>query len=195
MNLDGYIPVSERLRRALEIWPDLRVVEQGWQTVTVGDRLALECRVAVYRTVDDPLPALGTVLEPFPGSTPFTRGSELMVGMTSALGRALGYLGVGLDAGLASRDEIAARTGTGREPMGIDREPMGTDGNRREPIDVPGPPRRRPPSEKMLDLLRRMLHERGVELDPADEHATLTDFDACQAKIAELKTVPKVIRP
>lgn len=192
MNLDGYIPVSERLRRALEIWPDLRVVEQGWQTVTVGDRLALECRVAVYRTVDDPLPALGTVLEPFPGSTPFTRGSELMVGMTSALGRALGYLGVGLDAGLASRDEIAARI-TPDRPERPSERPRRPDPIDIEPIDRP--PLRRPPSEKMLDLLRRMLHERGVELDPADEHATLTDFDACQAKIAELKTVPKVIRP
>ena len=38
-----------------------------------------------------------------------------MVGMTSALGRALGYLGFGIDKGIASNDEVAARIGTDRE--------------------------------------------------------------------------------
>jgi hypothetical protein len=188
MNLDGYIPVHERLRRALERFPDLHVVEDGWRLVELGDRSALECVVRVYRTVDDPLPVVGTVLEPFPGSTPFTRGSELMVGFTSALGRALGYLGVGLEAGLASRDEIAARTGPDRD-----------DRRSQEPVDrpptIPGEDRRRrPPTEKMLSLLRTMLEERDVILDPADETATLADFDACRRKLDELQAMPKVRR-
>ena len=182
MNLDGYVPVSERLRLGLAAFPDLRVVELPHQLVELPDgRYAFLCVVEVYRSPDDPLPARGSVLEGYPGSTPFSRGSELMVGMTSALGRALGYLGLGLEHGIASRDEIAAARDRDRE---------------RPPERKPEPERPliRPPSEKMLKLLREMLDERSIVLSPDEERDTLTHFDRCQEMLEHLKTLPKVRR-
>jgi hypothetical protein len=59
--------------------------------------------------VDDSLPAIATAAEPYPGKTPYTKNSEFMVGMTSALGRALGYMGFGVNKSIASKNEVLAR--------------------------------------------------------------------------------------
>lgn len=107
MNLDGYVGVNERLRSALEKWPDLRIVEEpvevreDWPGGPV-----IICKVLVYRTVDDVLPTIGSVIEAVPGRTPYTKGSELMNGYTSAVGRALGYMGFGIGNSIASQEEV-----------------------------------------------------------------------------------------
>jgi hypothetical protein len=67
------------------------------------------CTVTVYRDIDDALPAIATAAEPYPGKTPYTKNSEFMVGMTSALGRALGYMGFGVNKSIASKNEVLAR--------------------------------------------------------------------------------------
>ena len=54
--LDGYMTVNERLSRALERWPDLRVVEASPKLVTAGDALFVEVTVTVFRDPDDKLP-------------------------------------------------------------------------------------------------------------------------------------------
>jgi hypothetical protein len=41
-----------------------------------------------------------------PGTTPFTRGSEIQNLETSAWGRAIGALGIGIDASIATLDEV-----------------------------------------------------------------------------------------
>lgn len=108
--LDGYVDVPTRLRLALEKYPDLRVVEAGHQIVEFNNSATfLVCSVAVYLTPDDTRPVTGSAWEPLPGLTPYTRNSELMVGYTSALGRALGYLGFGIDRAIASANEVEAR--------------------------------------------------------------------------------------
>ena len=114
MNLDGYVTVNERLKMALDKYPDLRVMELPFLVQEINGDTFLWCAVAVYPTPEHQ-PTNGSVLEPMPGLTPYTRNSELMVGYTSALGRALGYLGFGIDKGIASNDEVAARVGTDRE--------------------------------------------------------------------------------
>ena len=69
----------------------------------------LRCTVSVWRDPNDQLPAIATAAEPYPGKTPYTKNSEFMVGMTSALGRALGYMGCGANKSIASRNEVMAR--------------------------------------------------------------------------------------
>jgi hypothetical protein len=59
-----------------------------------------------YRTPDDPRPGIGTAWEIVPGTTPFTRGSELQNLETSVWGRSIGALGIGIDASIATLDEI-----------------------------------------------------------------------------------------
>lgn len=111
-DLSGYVPVVERLQRALAAYPELRIVEQPARVVELGDRLFVVASVTVFRSPDDPLPTTAEAWEPFPGRTPYTRDSEAANAATSALGRALGYMGYGLTVSIASADEIRARTDT-----------------------------------------------------------------------------------
>ena len=109
MNLDNYVDVPTRLKLALERWPDLRVQEMGYRIEQIADQTIIVCEVRVYRDPSDAHPAVATASEPIPGKTPYTRDSELMNGFTSALGRALGYMGIGLTSSIASRNEVEAR--------------------------------------------------------------------------------------
>lgn len=216
MNLDGYVTVNERLKLALAKYPDLRVEELPFQIVEIGDQTNLHCTVKVYTTPDDTRPVLGSVLEPVPGRTPYTRHSELMVGMTSALGRALGYLGFGIDKGIASNDEVAARVGTDREfedaMPAVTRAKVGSraktgpskaaqaafdragDADTAEPVEsvleaFPGASvkKRQEPTEKMIGFYKRLCRERSLEYD----EQALVDFDACKAAIDRLKEMPR----
>jgi len=205
MNLDGYVPVHTRLRMALTAHPDLRVWEESHKLVEVGDRLFIEASVLVYRSPDDPYPSRGTVYEPFPGRTAFQRDSELMVAYTSALGRALGYMGFGIERGMASVDEIMARTD---DPDEIVTRTKATPGSRakrpsepsREPSDAPPPPddpeqpkgHRQQPTDKMMAFLRRLNDERGNPLNAPEMGRCAGSFDLCREKIDELQAMPKL---
>jgi len=105
-DLRDYVDVPTRLRMALQKFPDLRVQETSCEHVQLGADNYLVCVVTVWRSADDPIPTIGSAAEPVPGRTPYTRGSERMVGFTSALGRALGYMGFGIDKSVASADEV-----------------------------------------------------------------------------------------
>lgn len=216
MNLDGYVTVNERLKLALAKYPDLRVEELPFDIVEIGGQTNLHCTVRVYTTPDDTRPVLGSVLEPVPGRTPYTRHSELMVGMTSALGRALGYLGFGIDKGIASNDEVAARIGTDREfddaMPAVTRAKVGSraktgaqkaaeaalelggGADSPEPLEsvleaFPGSSvkKRQEPTEKMIGFYKRLCRERSLEYD----EQALVDFDACKIAIDRLKEMPR----
>ena len=109
-NIDNYVDVPTRLAEALKKYPDLRIQETSADVVTmpVGSTF-YRCTVTVWRDEKDPLPSIATAAEPYPGKTPYTKNSEFMVGMTSALGRALGYMGFGVAKAIASRNEVEAR--------------------------------------------------------------------------------------
>jgi hypothetical protein len=61
-----------------------------------------------YRTPNDERPGKGYAQELINGKTSFTRGSELMNLETSAVGRAIGMLGIGISQGVATMDEVVA---------------------------------------------------------------------------------------
>lgn len=179
MNLDGYIDVPSRLRAALAKHPDLRVLEQIPEIVTINERTFIQSTVQVYRDPDDPLPTAGTAWEPFPGQTPFTRNSEMMNAATSALGRALGYMGFGLDGSIASANEVRNR----QEERVADIEARGHRINHN--VSVP-PAAPRKPSDRQLEVIARMAAERGLE-----EPQVATADEASQA-IDRLKAMPTV---
>jgi len=216
MNLDGYVTVNERLKMALKDHPDLRVEELPFAIIEIGDQTFLHCTVRVHQSPDDTQPVLGSVLEPIPGRTPYTKNSEYMVGHTSALGRALGYLGYGIDRGLASNDEVAARIGTDREfddaMPAVTRAKVGSraktgpskaaqaafdragDADTAEPLEsvleaFPGASvkKRQEPTEKMIGFYKRLCRERSLEYD----EQALVDFDACKIAIDRLKEMPR----
>jgi hypothetical protein len=215
MNLDGYVTVNERLKMALAKYPDLRVMELPFLVQEINGDTFLWCAVAVYPTPEHQ-PTNGSVLEPMPGRTPYTRNSELMVGYTSALGRALGYLGFGIDKGIASNDEVAARIGTDREfndaMPAVTRAKVGSraktgaqkaaeaalerggGADSPEPVEsvldaFPGASvkKRQEPTEKMIGFYKRLCRERSLEYD----EQALVDFDACKIAIDRLKEMPR----
>ena len=109
MQLDNYVDVPSRLRAALKAHPELRVAEAPPEVVKIGDAHYIAVTITVWRDPDDPVPAVATAWEPWPGKTNFTRDSEMMNASTSALGRALGFMGYGLAGPLASKEEVAHR--------------------------------------------------------------------------------------
>lgn len=65
---------------------------------------------AAYRDPDDTRPGIGMAYEPIPGSTPYTRGSELQNAETAAWGRAIvAVLAADTNRGIASREEVEAQ--------------------------------------------------------------------------------------
>ena len=92
MNLGDYVDVPTRFRLALDKWPEMRVVEEPAKIITIADRTFISVTMTVYRDPSDPLPAVATCWEPFPGTTPYVRNSEMMNASTSCLGRVLGLM-------------------------------------------------------------------------------------------------------
>ena len=108
-SLDNYVDVASRLRLAFDKYPDLRIQETTREIVEMPDKSCfIRCTVTVWRDGSDPIPAVATACELYPGRTPYTKNSENEVGFTSALGRALGYMGFGIANALATRDEVQA---------------------------------------------------------------------------------------
>ena len=178
-DLSGYVTVNERLARALKQWPELRVQETPPRLVDANGTLFVEVTTTVWRTPDDPLPAVASIWEPFPGVTPYTRNSEAANASTSALGRALGLMGVAIDTAMASADEVNIARNRNPDPLGDDIP--GSAPTRTKPGSAakPAPTRPtggRPPSEKALGYLRKLAREAGDTLTD-DEAATLTAAD------------------
>jgi hypothetical protein len=117
IDLEGYVQVKDRIRLFYEAHPDGRLVTADIRWPHPDDDIQ---RVAVkalaYRTADDPHPAVGWSWMILPGATSFTRGSELENTETSAWGRAIGALGIGIDKSIASSDEVDSKAGEEERP-------------------------------------------------------------------------------
>lgn len=114
-DMDGYVTVSERLAAFYERYPDGSI--QCDLLELTDARVVI--RASAYRQPDDARPSVGHASLTIPGSTPYTRGSELENAETSAVGRALALLGFETKRGIASADEI--RTKQVEDPAGDGR--------------------------------------------------------------------------
>lgn len=184
-DLTDYVDVRHRLELALLQYPDLRVVEDSPALINIGERVYIQCAVTVYRTHDDTTPGRAYCWEVFPGRTPYTKDSEQMNGATSALGRALGYMGFGIKSGLASADEV--RTAQGNSHPSTQQtqrvsEMAPVEQRRAKPGNLAGMA-----STKQIDLIRDMRKER--DLEPWDD-AGKSYADASE-EITRLKGIPR----
>ena len=167
-NLGDYVTVNERLVMALKKYPKLRVQETSALVEQYGNQTVLICTVTVWRDETDPLPVIASAQEPLPGVTPFTRQSERMVGFTSALGRALGYMGFGIEKSIASAQEVQAR-----QPA-----PMGEEASHRKQIEQIVDRERNERKQKqmtgpMTPPQRKMLKIQATKCGLADDNALL----------------------
>jgi hypothetical protein len=105
-NLDGYIDVPNRIKLFLKRYPEGSLQMEPPEFREIEGKMWAIGRAYAYRTPDDIRPGIGTAWEIVPGTTPFTRGSELQNLETSCWGRSIGALGIGIDASIATLDEI-----------------------------------------------------------------------------------------
>ena len=75
-NIDNYVDVPTRLKEALAQHPNLRIQETAAEVVTMPDGSTFyRCTVTVWRDETDPIPAIATAAEPYPGKTPYQQQS------------------------------------------------------------------------------------------------------------------------
>jgi hypothetical protein len=141
-------------------------------------------RAYAYRTPEDQRPGVGTAWEIVPGTTPFTRGSEIQNLETSAWGRAIGALGIGIDASIATLDEIQhakERSKVMRTTEALPDDPWLTD----VPVaqyqtDTPAPTHKTvskgssmyPATEGQVKAIHAILGKQGTS-DPLDKLAAV----------------------
>lgn len=105
-----YKEVPERMAEFFEKHPEgsFQTVGEPW-LMEVGGMSFLCYKVAAYRTPDDERPGIAMAWEPVPGTTPYTRNSELMNAETSAWGRAIIAIGASTAKKIASANEVRNR--------------------------------------------------------------------------------------
>jgi hypothetical protein len=154
MDLTNYVDVPTRFAMALERWPELRIMENRPEVITIGDKVFISVTMQAWRTPDDEIPAQATAWEPIPGLTPFTRNSEMMNASTSALGRVLGLM-LSFGPKMASAEEVRNRQETSapatlvKQPQNAPRQALGANASNA-------------PSEAQLKYLRGLNWEGPV---------------------------------
>ena len=104
-NFDDYIEVKDRIISFYKDHPDGRVQTEVIELTDA--RVTVKARV--YQYEEDSCPTTGHSWLNIPGSTNFTKGSELENAETSAVGRALAMMGYEVKKSIASRDEVAMK--------------------------------------------------------------------------------------
>lgn len=130
-NLDGYVDVPSRMAAFYARFPEGSFQMDPPVFTEVLGKAFVWAQGRAYRYPDDPRPGIGTAWEQIPGSTPYTRGSELMNLETSIWGRACAAV-MPIEGSIATAEEVVmakARRGEAVEQasqqMGTYRTPSG----------------------------------------------------------------------
>lgn len=107
-----YVTVAERIQAFYDRFPDGSLQSE----VYLLTEEIVVMKSYAYRTADDPRPGIGHSSMLIPGSTNFTRGSEIENCESSSVGRAIAMLGFEVKRGIASRDEIDGKQGQRQGP-------------------------------------------------------------------------------
>ena len=109
----SYKQVPERIADFKEKHPEgtLRPLnpDKPFELVTIDNRTFIVVVAAAYRSPDDPAPGVGMAWEQFPGTTPYTKNSELQNAETSAWGRAIVAALASESKAVASAEDIRNR--------------------------------------------------------------------------------------
>jgi hypothetical protein len=143
-NMDDYVPVNERIAAFYEQHPEgslqSEIVELTADRVTV--------KAYAYRSDEDPRPGIGHSSLAIPGSTSFTKGSEIENAETSAWGRAIAALGFEVKRGVATAEEVR-----NKQPSDGERADPARRGSRRPATTRPAAPRTPEETELLGQLL------------------------------------------
>ena len=106
-DISDYVDVKTRIELLYSKYPEASI-QFEYMGVMEGNPEFIWGIARVYRSPEDLLPCTGTCSELAQGKTAFTRGSELANLETSAIGRAIGALGIGLGKSMATKQEVNA---------------------------------------------------------------------------------------
>ena len=183
--LDGYVDVAQRIRLFRELYPEgsLQPVFMGkpYDIVEVAGQTFIVYVAAAYRHPNDPRPGVGTAWEPFPGRTPYTKDSELMVAETSAWGRAIKAALLDDRSKVASLDEVRARRTADQHPASDATSPVE---RRQAGAGTDGP---KMASDAAKRFLRTLAKERGYDLPDLGSMTARDAYDLTE----KLKALPK----
>lgn len=114
-DLGDYVEVKDRIAILFERFPQARI-ETGYElTREPDDKPKVIARAYVYRKPEDHIPAgQGHSWMYLPGTSSFTKGSEIENAETSAVGRAIGMLGILIDKSIASAQEVQNKQDDGQ---------------------------------------------------------------------------------
>lgn len=136
-DMSGYVDVAERIRIFREKYPNGSLqpadLSKHYDVINVGEKMFVVYVAAAYRDPNDARPGIGVAWEPFPGTTPYTRDSELMNVETSAWGRAIIATLAADTQKIASAQEVRNRQDTGDNIV---------------PMAAKQPPQRKPTAQK-----------------------------------------------
>ena len=116
-NLGDYIDVKERITLFLKTYPE-GSIQFEFKGVMPSNPDMIWGIAYAYRTPEDTRPGIGHACELAVGKTTFTRGSELMNLETSAWGRAIAALGIGLGKSIATKHEVETAQARNENPWG-----------------------------------------------------------------------------
>lgn len=117
--LKDYVDVAERIRAWYEAYPNGRI-----ETAVLehsDKRVVIEAKAYRGETPDEKPAGVGHSAMQIPGSTPYTRGSEIENCETSAVGRSLVMAGLPSKR-IASDDEIRSKAGVAKPSPAQERE-------------------------------------------------------------------------
>lgn len=108
-----YIDVAARIREFRTRYPEgtLGALDDAkpFEMVAGTHHTFVVVAAVARRTPDDPAPGVGLAWEPVPGTTPYTRNSELQNAQTAAWGRAIIAVGAADAKVVASAEEVRNR--------------------------------------------------------------------------------------
>jgi hypothetical protein len=186
-SLQDYVDVAERISQLFAKYPDASIQTnyEGIVETPTGNYLIV--KATVYRTPEDPRPGIDYAWELVPGRTPYSKGSELMVGSTSATGRAISMLGIATKRSIATRQEVQAAKARQGEELTPDYQPAPAKAANGQPFPVPQMTKKQ--SDFILKLANGQIHlieewkmSKGIK-------KTLNIEEAKQL-IEHLKTIP-----
>jgi len=122
-NLKDYNTVSDRIAEFRKKHPEGSLTQHSLEFREFGGKSWVIYTAAAYRNPEDPAPGMGTAWEQVPGTTNFTKDSELQNAETAAWCLALIAVGAA-DArkGIASRDEVQRHAAANAAPEFIPSE-------------------------------------------------------------------------
>ena len=150
-NMADYVDVKQRITEFYKKYPEGSIQFEFKGTLESNPDMIWGIAYA-YRTATDERPGIGTAAELAVGKTTFTRGSELMNLETSAWGRAIGSLGIGLGKSVATKQEVEAAQAR--------QEPTDDPWGERVPLPTPKSTKGHPDemTEKQYGLIKALFN-------------------------------------